>query len=278
MKPKPNQIFPNIKVYLSGLNLQQLSIHIAYWLISLLLFLYAYSFIGSLKQGIAYTIFSIPLIMAAIYLVIYWVVPKYLFNSQVYIFSLITLAIFLTVLNLQTMMVIANTILLPELADIDVWATPYDLTFMILTTFVVSLPVFLYETLRNWDSYRSLATSLKKEHQELIASLKDKNGHISVRSEGKTQRINICDIRYIESYGDYSHIHLPNSKIISRITLKELEDLSEELIRVHRSYIINTTYCQSFSTQEVIIDDTEIPIGRSYKKSFRDYLKQSGIE
>lgn len=96
---------------------------------------------------------------------------------------------------------------------------------------------------------------------------------IEVRSDGKTHRIACSNIQFIESYGDYAHLHLTDQNIITRMTLKKLDELLSDFVRVHRSYIVNPDFCQAFNLQEIIIDEKEIPVGRTYRENVIEVFK-----
>jgi DNA-binding LytR/AlgR family response regulator len=114
---------------------------------------------------------------------------------------------------------------------------------------------------------------LKKEKTAIKELYENKPEILTVRSDKKTYRLPVNDISYIESYGDYCHIHLENQKVISRITLKELEELLPEFIRIHRSYIINSNQCEAFNSDEVIVNGVPIPVGRTYKDNVSQLSK-----
>lgn len=81
-------------------------------------------------------------------------------------------------------------------------------------------------------------------------------------------KINFDDILFIEAFDNYSFIHIQNEKIIVSYTLKEMEQKikSQDLIRVHRSFIVNNRKVKAIQYNNLIIGEHEIPIGKSYKE------------
>ncbi len=75
------------------------------------------------------------------------------------------------------------------------------------------------------------------------------------------------NILFIEAYDNYSFIYTETEKLIVSYTLKELEQRinSQNLIRVHRSYIINIKKVEAIQYNNLIIAKHEIPIGKSYR-------------
>lgn len=94
------------------------------------------------------------------------------------------------------------------------------------------------------------------------------NDFILVKSGSKHHKIILNDIVYIESLKDYIQIHLENDKtIISKYKLGDIEKELEayNFLRVHRSYIINTSKITAFSSHDIDVNSIEVPIGASYK-------------
>jgi DNA-binding LytR/AlgR family response regulator len=94
---------------------------------------------------------------------------------------------------------------------------------------------------------------------------------IFVKSEYENLKINLSDIKYIESLKDYIKIHTQRKKPI--LTLSSLKNFEEKLgkinfIRVHKSYIVSLKHIYSVQRNRIIIDDNWIPIGLNYRESF----------
>ncbi|WP_299180063.1 LytTR family DNA-binding domain-containing protein [uncultured Aquimarina sp.] len=84
-------------------------------------------------------------------------------------------------------------------------------------------------------------------------------------------RILIADITYIISDTDYTEIHLKDKKLVSSETLRYWEELlpPKKFMRVHKSYIINTSKIEKFSGNQIyLIGQKIIPLGRAYKSNF----------
>lgn len=99
---------------------------------------------------------------------------------------------------------------------------------------------------------------------------------ILVKSGIKNYKINTNDIIYIESLKDYIKINTTGDK---NITSKyKIGDIQQELnqdnfLRIHRSFIINTSKITSFTLNEIEVGGIEIPIGASYKDDVLLYLE-----
>lgn len=99
-------------------------------------------------------------------------------------------------------------------------------------------------------------------------------GSIYVYSNKKNMKVFFDDILFVESIKDYITIHTNDKKIVSKNTITKYEELlPEHFIRVHRSYIINSTKISAFTNQDIEIGAIEIPIGTSYKRAVLEKLK-----
>jgi len=102
---------------------------------------------------------------------------------------------------------------------------------------------------------------------------------IFVKSEYDNIKINTSDIQYIQGLKDYIKIFTLDTKkaILTLSNFKEILNKlpSEEFIRVHRSFIINTSFIKAIQkTKIVLINDIRIPIGETYKE---EVFKKLGV-
>ncbi len=97
---------------------------------------------------------------------------------------------------------------------------------------------------------------------------------IFVNVNKKYVKVIYDDILYIESVKDYIHIHTASDTIITKEKISEFElKLPVTFLRVHRSFIVNSTKLTAFTAQDVEIGDKEIPIGKSYKNEVMGRLR-----
>lgn len=85
------------------------------------------------------------------------------------------------------------------------------------------------------------------------------------------ERIHLSDLKYIKAEGNYVEIYLQSRKLLVRNTLEAiLQEMNNELIvRIHRSFAINTQKIKKRSTLEVDLGDIQLPISRSYAQVFK---------
>lgn len=106
---------------------------------------------------------------------------------------------------------------------------------------------------------------------------KTQDDFIIIKSGIKNHKINTLDILYIESVKDYIKIVLVDNKtIIAKIKISEIDlELNQHnFIRIHRSFIINKNKINAFTSNEIEVNNIEIPIGASYKGDILVFLEE----
>ena len=105
--------------------------------------------------------------------------------------------------------------------------------------------------------------------------------HLFIKTDYRTVKIVIQDIRYIEGMSEYLKIHLDNQPkpVITLLAMKMLmERLPQNFMRIHRSYIVNLDKIVEVNKNRVILDNnTYLPIGDSYREQFNKYLDSNYI-
>jgi len=107
-------------------------------------------------------------------------------------------------------------------------------------------------------------------------SIKTTANHLFVKSDYKLIRIELADIKYIESQHEYIKIHLVNSNpVMTQVSLKGIEEQlpSDRFMRVHRSYIVNLAKITVIERNRIIFDGkVYIPVSGQYKEKFQEYI------
>lgn len=98
---------------------------------------------------------------------------------------------------------------------------------------------------------------------------------ITLKADGITLRVPVVDIYFIESKGNYLKVHTNNKTIIVHMTMNEMEAIlpARLFVRVHKSYIINANEIQKNNDEQVQVNEAIIPIGKTYKKYFTEFIK-----
>ncbi len=129
-----------------------------------------------------------------------------------------------------------------------------------------------------------LASSLKaKEHFDRLAAAVPAEGvrSIFVKTEYRLQQIDLDKITFIEGLKDYVKIHLDDGTppVLSLMRLKTLEDSlpSDRFVRVHKSFIVQTSRIEAIERARIIIGKDYIPIGETYQDTLFRALSGSAL-
>lgn len=99
---------------------------------------------------------------------------------------------------------------------------------------------------------------------------------IFVRSHDKMIKININDILYIEAERNYCKIHCKEKEHLIVSTLKDLEEKLnvKNLLRIHRSFIINMHHIDEIATSHLVIAKKAIPVSPELKKQLLLHIQK----
>ncbi len=104
----------------------------------------------------------------------------------------------------------------------------------------------------------------------------DAHEYFFIKENNNYIKLNMGDVLYIESMGDFSKIiTLSHKSHMVLISLKNMEkQLPESLfIRVHKQYIVNVLHIKNISISDIKLSNSLlIPISIAYKQSLQDNL------
>lgn len=92
---------------------------------------------------------------------------------------------------------------------------------------------------------------------------------IIVKADRKYVRVKLDNILFVEGLKDYVIIHLSDKKVVTRMTIKAMEETlpGKKFLRANKSYIVNKDMIDSFDNNDITIGTTEIAIGLSYRET-----------
>ncbi len=98
---------------------------------------------------------------------------------------------------------------------------------------------------------------------------------VFIKKGSSLTRMNIDDILWVESLGDYVTLNTSNDKIIVHSTMAAIENKlgSKKFIRVHRSYLIQADKITDIEDDVISYFNQLIPIGKTYRKEVYARLK-----
>jgi DNA-binding LytR/AlgR family response regulator len=102
------------------------------------------------------------------------------------------------------------------------------------------------------------------------------NNKLFIKDGYSTHVINISEILYIESEGNYINIFTSNKKYLSRQNMESilLDIDSNDFLKIHRSYVVNLNKVKKYSSKEVIINEIMLPISKTFYDVFIENMKK----
>ena len=100
---------------------------------------------------------------------------------------------------------------------------------------------------------------------------------LSVKSGKRIYQIDINDIRFIETCGDYVTIHCSDKKLVVHGTLKSWEEKLKGLsfLKVHRTAIVNFSKIDHIEGNLVCIGENKLPVSEQYKEQLLERMGES---
>ncbi|MDN5199807.1 LytTR family DNA-binding domain-containing protein [Fulvivirgaceae bacterium BMA10] len=96
-----------------------------------------------------------------------------------------------------------------------------------------------------------------------------------IKSDKRLVQVNIHDIQYLESYGNYVKVWQGKEYLLTPRTLTSFEEqLSNEIfIRVHKSFIVNKNHVDYLEGNMVILKSgVSISVGKNYRDVFKRFF------
>jgi DNA-binding LytR/AlgR family response regulator len=93
------------------------------------------------------------------------------------------------------------------------------------------------------------------------------SSYIFIKSEKRIEKIELNDMLYAESVGNYVSVYTDGKKIIAYLTMKSLESQLpvDDFIKIHQSYLVNCSKIDAIEGNEIKIGGKSLPISRNYR-------------
>lgn len=183
------------------------------------------------------------------------------------------------ILTKQKIDLIFLDIQMPELTGIDFLKSSSRTPLVVFTTAYAeyALQGFEYDAvdylLKPFDFNRFLkAVSKITERFQIktpyVASVPaNEKDYIFVKDGARLVKIDLRAILYIKGSREYVTFVTKTNKTMTLMSMKQLEqELTDDFIRIHNSFIIRLGAVDTITKDEVIINGETLPIGATYKK------------
>lgn len=167
---------------------------------------------------------------------------------------------------------------LPDISGIDYIKTIDNPPAVIMTTAYPDYAVASFELPTITDylvkpfSFNRFLKSVNKVEKSTDKT--NINEAIYINVDKTIHKILLKDIKYILSEKNYVTIVSTKTKFSYLESLKNLETKlpSNQFIRSHKSFIINSNYITKISGNQLFMNEVSMPIGRAYKSTLMEKL------
>lgn len=164
---------------------------------------------------------------------------------------------------------------MPDLSGLELLKALQPRPFTIFTTAYSEHAVKGFELdaldylLKPFSAERFLKACQKaKELFELKQSAAGK--YLFIKTGYEQVRLNLDELIYVQSAGNYVSFFTAGQKILSRLTMAETEALlpASAFVRIHRSYIVSRKHITRMDKSRVYCNEVVLPVGAGYSVSF----------
>jgi DNA-binding LytR/AlgR family response regulator len=117
--------------------------------------------------------------------------------------------------------------------------------------------------------------SLQKNSEQVSDTGQTKVDFIFLKADKKHYKVNIDDILYFESLGDYVIAFTRERKIVTKERIGRLFEIlpKNKFIQIHRGFIVSISMIESVGPGFVEINKKKLPVGRNYKPGLAKLLQ-----
>lgn len=161
----------------------------------------------------------------------------------------------------------------------------HDIPFIFLTSFAdkatlerakqVNPPAYLIKPFNKEELYTSIEIALFNYQKTKNSQVKKKD-FVFVKQKQLFVKILFKDILFLKSDHVYTEIFVKNGeKYIIRESLGEYANqLNEDFLRVHRSFIVNFQHITKVEANQLWINEFDVPISKQHRNDILEKLEQ----
>ncbi|MBX2871522.1 MAG: response regulator transcription factor [Saprospiraceae bacterium] len=177
---------------------------------------------------------------------------------------------------------------LPRLSGLDLLKIVHPRPKVIFTTAFRDYALEAFELdvvdylLKPFSFERFVRAVSKVLYQEKSPEVGDNNSpklpqdgsYLFVKVGKDYQNIQVSDIHFIKSNGDYTQLFTRQGKLLVSQSLRYwIDKLSDHTFcQIHKSYLVHIPHISKVSGNRVFIGQHELPVGRAYKERLAQFL------
>lgn len=248
--------------------------HISYWILFVGLFTFIWgTYDNDYFRNFMVQVLSLPSRLVLVYITILFLFPLLFNKGKIFLFAVwyILVLIGCTVLIQRPMMMyyIEGRYLSFDSTE---FFNLIELTNTMLDINVAAIIPIGGKIAGYWIKSKKKLNELQVINQKLSNY---QNQFILFKKGSSKHKLFLKDIQYIESLRNHILVATLEKKHDFYGSITNLESVLKDqpFLRIHRSFIVNTNYIESFNTTNVTIDGHDFPIGRKYKENVLKKLR-----
>lgn len=185
----------------------------------------------------------------------------------------------LSFLRTETVDLIFLDINMPDLTGLDFAQVVGNKSLVVFTTaypdyalqgFELSALDFLLKPI----SFGRFMQAANKAYERLSDDTK-KSPFVFVKDGYDWVRINLDELQYVESEGNYLTFQETGKKALTRMTISEAAELlpSDQFMRVHKSYIVSLKRIEKIERHQLTVGKAQVPLSGTYREELLERLK-----
>jgi hypothetical protein len=245
-------------------------LHIVYWILMLifLTIIFGFSWENNLL-AFSFSLLLLPVVIMTTYVFNLFLVPKYLMTRRYKKFALYFFYMLVGSLYIEMLIALFSFVIIAKSNTETVNLDGISIFTLGITLYLI---VFLTSFIKLFLQFQKREQIVERLKQE---TAKNKLQSIQVRAERKNHLVPLDELFYIESLNDYVKIVMENSQLITKEKITTLsEKLPDNFVRIHRSFLVNAEKVNAFTTTQINILETSLPISRTYKKRALETLER----
>lgn len=94
----------------------------------------------------------------------------------------------------------------------------------------------------------------------------EKKDYLFLKTGYEQVKVLFDDICYLEATGNYVNFEMKDKRLLSRMTISEVESLlpAEQFVRIHRSFIASVNKVEKIERHQLVVNGAVLPVGSSY--------------
>lgn len=238
---------------------------ILFWVVITLILVLVFGFLsGNYLYSLYFTSFFLPVVIITSVVFNNYLIPGYLLKGDYLRFVVLTIYSIIISLNIEMVIVFVSLLLL-SLYDHE------NMILLIKNYRLLPLVMYLIIILSGFITVTGHFFTLQSARAQGGGL---KSGYLSIRANRRNMTIDHKDILYLESMSDYVIVKLLSGETVTtKETITSIcSRLPVQFLRIHRSYIINLRYLDSYTRESLSVRGKELPVSRSYRAAVTKVL------